>query len=157
MPNTIGGTRRSLRVGRSCYTAQGRERCIVFAQLLLRSAPMACLGGRSPYEVVTGLKPRLPRSIVGAVPVEMTTVDAYVKDLMEHLREVHTSVQRTTLETIEKDEASMAGFLSRELEIGDAGPTRWSEPTVDRSGPTRFQSRVYEGVYKIKPYYVRCK
>ena len=43
----------------------------------------------------------------------------------------------------------MAGSLSRELEIVDAVLVR-REPTVDRSGPTRFQARVYEGVYKIK-------
>ena len=99
-----------------CAVVEGHpenwEDAIVSAQLMLRCAPMACLGGRSPYEVVTGLKPRFPRSILGGVPVEERSVDGYVKDLMEHLKEVHSSVQRTTLETIERDEASMAGHLS---------------------------------------------
>jgi hypothetical protein len=62
------------------------EDALMYAQLILRCAPMAALGGRSPYEVVTGLKPRFPRSVLGAVPVAERTVDSYVKDLMEHLR-----------------------------------------------------------------------
>ena len=78
------------------------EDALMYPQLMLRCAPMAALGGRSPYEVVTGLKPRFPRSILGAVPVSARTVDVYVKDLMEQLKEVHASVQRTTLEAIER-------------------------------------------------------
>jgi hypothetical protein len=125
------------------------EDALMYAQLMLRCAPMAALGGRSPYDVVTRLKPRFPRSILGSVPVEERTVDAYVKDLFDHLREVHTSVQRTTLEAIERDEATMAGHLSSELEVGDPVLVR-REATADRKGPTRFQSRVYDGIYVIK-------
>jgi hypothetical protein len=125
------------------------EDALMYAQLMLRCAPMAALGGRSPYEVVTGLKPRFPRTLLGSVPVEERTVDAYVKDLLEHLQEVHASVQRTTLETIQRDEASMAGHLSAELEVGDPVLVR-REATAERAGPTRFQSRVYDGIYVIK-------
>ena len=109
---------------------------------------MACLGGRSPYEVVTGLKPRLPRTALGALPVEMRTVNSYVTDLMTHLREVHATVQRVALEEIEKTETTLGGHISAELEVGDPVLVR-REATVRREGPTRFQSRVYEGVYKI--------
>jgi len=122
------------------------EDALMYAHLMLRCAPMAALGGRLPYEVVTGLKPRFPRSILGAVPVMERTVDGYVKDLMEHLKEVHSSVQRTTLEAIERDEATMAGHLSQELEVGDPVLVR-RESTSERKGPTRFQSRVYDGIY----------
>ena len=76
-------------------------------------------GGRSPYEVVTGLKPRFPRTILASVPVEARSVDQYVKDLMAHLKEVHASVQRTTLQAVEKNENTMAGHLGLELEVGD--------------------------------------
>ena len=109
---------------------------------MLRCAPMACLGGRSPYEVVTGLKPRFPRSILGGVPGEERSVDSYVKDLMEHLKEVHSSVQRTALETIERDEASMAGHLSQELEVGDPVLVR-REATAVREGPSRLWWRTW--------------
>ena len=43
----------------------------------------------------------------------------------------------------------MAGSLSKELEVGDAVLVR-REPTVARTGPTRFQSRVYPGIFIIK-------
>ena len=125
------------------------EEALPYAQLLLRSSPMACLGGRSPYEVVTGLKPRLPRALVGALPVEERSVDAYVRDLVEHLRETHKSVQRSTLAAIERDEHSMAGRLSQELHMGDPVLVR-REPTVKREGPSRFQARTYPGIFVIK-------
>ena len=76
---------------------------------------------------------RFPRSILGSLPVEERATDAYVKDLLDHLREVHTSVQRTTLATIERDEATMAGHLSAELEVGDPVLVR-REATVERAG-----------------------
>ena len=121
----------------------------MYAQLMLRCAPMACLGGRSPYEVVTGLKPRFPRAITGAIPVEEKTVDAYVKDLIESLREVHTSVNRTTLEAIERDASTMSGRISAELMVGDTVLVR-RPATVERKGPTRFQERSYPEIYVIK-------
>ena len=77
------------------------------------------------------------------------SVDGYVKDLMEHLKEVHASVQRTTLEAIERDEATMARHLSQELEVGDPVLVR-REITAERKGPTRFQSRVHDGIFVIK-------
>ena len=36
------------------------ERRIPFCESILRMVPLASLGGRSPYEVVAGLKPRMP-------------------------------------------------------------------------------------------------
>ena len=38
--------------------------------------------------------------------------------------------------------------MSAELEVGDAVLVR-REPTEKRSGPERFQSRVYPGVYRV--------
>ena len=43
----------------------------------------------------------------------------------------------------------MAGHLSSELEVGDPVLAR-REATADRKGPTRFQSRVYDGIFVIK-------
>ena len=50
---------------------------------------------------------------------------------------------------VERDETTMAGRLSQELEVGDRVLVR-REPTVERKGPTRFQARTYPGVYVIK-------
>ena len=121
------------------------EEALPCAQLLLRSSPMACLGGWSPYEVVTGLKPRLPRALVGALPAEERSVDACVRDLVEHLCETHKSVQRSMLAASERDEHSMAGRLSQELQVGDPVLAR-REPTVKREGPTRS----YPGIFVVK-------
>ena len=68
---------------------------------------------------------------------------------MAHLREVHASVQRTTLSSIERDEATLAGRVSQELEVGDPVLVR-REATVSRAGPQRFQPATYPGVFVIK-------
>ena len=125
------------------------EEFLPFAAMILRSAPMACLGGRSPYEVVTGLKPRFPQSLRSGIPVALETVDKYVADLVEHLKEVHASVQRVALQSVEREEESLGGKLSAELEVGD--PVLLRRPkTVEREGPTRFQERTYPGIYKVR-------
>ena len=54
------------------------EAALPYAQMALRAAPMKCLGGRSPYEVVTGLRPRMPHVLKTGLPVESRTVDEYV-------------------------------------------------------------------------------
>ena len=125
------------------------EEALKFATFLLRSSPMECLGGRSPMEVVTGLRPRVPVAMTAGLPVSMRNVDDYVKDLVEHLKGVHQSVQRVKLESLEREEKKLEGRLSAELQVGDAVLVR-REPTVERKGPTRFQERVYDGVFVIK-------
>ena len=43
--------------------------------------PMKVLGGRSPYEVVTGLKSRLPAALDARAQVEFVTMDEYASRL----------------------------------------------------------------------------
>ena len=50
-----------------------------YAQFVLRTMPLKSLGGRSPYEVVTGLKQKLPVATLAQHPVQEITVDAYVE------------------------------------------------------------------------------
>ena len=50
---------------------------------------------------------------------------------------------------IEKDENSMGGRLSAELEVGDTVLIR-RQGTSKREGPTRFQERVLPGIYIIR-------
>ena len=64
-----------------------------YATFILRSSPMGCLGGRSPLEVVTGLKPRVPAVISAGLPVTMRGIDQYVKDLLTHLKDVHQTAR----------------------------------------------------------------
>ena len=42
---------------------EGCECTLPFAECILRCSPMADLGKRSPYEVVTGLKPKMPAAV----------------------------------------------------------------------------------------------
>ena len=68
-----------------------------FAECILRISPMAVLGGRCPYEVVTGLRPRLPAKLVGLGPVVAVEVSEYVERLREYLRGAHASLMRRKL------------------------------------------------------------
>ena len=68
---------------------------------------------------------------------------------MTHLKDVHQTVQWVKLEAIEKEEGRQEGRLGAELYPGDAVLVR-REPTAVRAGPTRFQERVYEGIFVIK-------
>ena len=62
------------------------EMMLPLAKCIRRISPMAVLGGRCPYEVVTGLKPRLPAKLVGPGPVVAVEVNEYVERLREYLK-----------------------------------------------------------------------
>jgi hypothetical protein len=125
------------------------EAMLPFAECILRISPMAVLGGRCPYEIVTGLKPRLPAGLSAGGPVEHVTLGDYVGRLREYMRGAHAGVVRAQAEAVEAAEATMKGHLTSELWPGDAVLVR-REPTVERRGPLRFQQRVYPGVYRVK-------
>ena len=72
----------------------------------------------------------------------------YAESLVKHLHEVYSSVQRTALSAIEREESKLGGRLSSEIGVGDAVLVR-REATVERKGPTRFQERVYEGIFRV--------
>ena len=69
--------------------------------------------------------------------------------MLTHLKDVHSSVQRTTLQAIERDESTLAGRINSELFVGAPVLVK-REATVKREGPTRFQSRTYDGIYVVK-------
>ena len=110
---------------------------------------MACLGGKCPLKVVTGLKPRYPATLTAGLPVTMRDVNSYVKDLAEHVKTTQSIVRAAALAQMERDAKAMGGRLSCELEVGDAVLVK-REPTARREGPTRFQDRTYPGIYVVK-------
>ena len=126
------------------------ERHLQFAVLLLRTSPMAALGGRSPYEVVTGLKPRMPRSMTGAFPVAELTTEDYVKELLASHQHVRDILQKEALAEIEKDETTMGGRLKQELEVGDPVLVKREKDYEHVAAPTRFISKVYPGTYVVR-------
>jgi hypothetical protein len=125
------------------------ERMLPFAESILRASPMAVLGGRCPYEIVTGLRPRLPAGLFGAGPARHMAVPEYAERLREYLRGAHAAVQRAQAECVEATEGTLQGYLSSELFPGDPVLVR-REPTVGRGGPLRFQPRTYPGVFRVK-------
>jgi len=129
-----------------------------YAEFALRTVPMACLGGMCPYEVVTGLKPRLPRALVAEVAGEEVSVTKYVEALKGHLTRIHSEIIELKKSDIEKQNDSAKGRISQELYLGDhvlvrMGKSQAVEMTPDgvpRNGiPAKFQRKVYDGVFRI--------
>ena len=124
------------------------ERMLPFAECILRASPMAVLGGRCPYEIVTGMKPRFPIALGLRGEAQHVTVDDYAAGLREYFREAWRTVERAQLAAVEAREETLAGHLSAELHVGDTVLVK-REPVHTREGPTRFQARVYDGVYRV--------
>jgi len=79
--------------------------------------PLKALGGRCPYEVVTGLKPRLPAALDVGQVVELVSIDDYVGKLLEHFRVTYAEVRAVQQRAIEEREERVSGYLSQELEV----------------------------------------
>ena len=124
------------------------EERIPFAQCILRASKMQELGGRSPYEVVTGIKPKPPVAMVTEGPREFVPVDEYVRRLSQYMEETYRSVRRTKEESLERQEGILEGRQSAEILVGDAVLVRIG-PTEKRGGLEGFQARVYPGVYRV--------
>ena len=60
------------------------EKMLPFAECILRCSPMADLGNRCPYEVVTGLKPKMPSAMVAEWDREFLPVTDYVVQLQAY-------------------------------------------------------------------------
>ena len=124
------------------------EEMIPFAQCILRTSPMKDLEWRTPYEVVTGMKPKLPVAMVTEGPREFLPVGTYVEQLRSYMTDTYSAIDRIKTESLEKHEGETDGRRSAVLEVGDAVLVK-REASEKRAGPTRFQPRVYPGVYKI--------
>jgi hypothetical protein len=127
------------------------EEMLPYCQCIVRIMPMPALGGRSPYQVVTGLQPRLPRVVTTDVALMRSGVSNYVDDLLGYLRETYQSVVRhqRDLREQEETESKSAGSLTAELHVGDLVMVKLP-PTVSRKGPNRFQPRVRDQIWRIK-------
>ena len=76
-----------------------------YAQCILRILPLKSLGNRSPYEVVTGLRPNLPSALTARFAVQAMDVDEYAKGLIECLKSVYARI--TAMAQDEKDSAEL--------------------------------------------------
>ena len=153
MHRTLNGILRKL-VGESPSTW---EAMLPYAECIIRMTPLDSLVGRSPYQVVTGLTPKMPRALVSNVGVINVGVDSYVTSLIGYLRDCYSSIQNQVKAVQQKNEmeASDEGTFGQELEVGDVVMIR-RDPTDRRQGPRRFQSKVRDELYvvdrKISPH-----
>ena len=95
-----------------------------------------------------GIKPRVPAALIAGHAVEPISTDEYVERLSRYFKETYAPVERVQREHSESLEPSGDGRLAAELKRGDVVLVK-REPTVGRSGPLRFQSRVYPDLYRV--------
>ena len=115
---------------------------------------MEVLGGRSPYEVVLGIRPVLPGALRPGASVAHLTVDAYAENLAKYFRETYQEVQRVQQKVVDRRERDLGGHLSSELSVGDIVLVK-RERDPKAAGPARFHKRTYAHpcrvVKKISP------
>ena len=78
---------------------------------------MKVLGGRSPFEVVTGLKPRLPAALDVRSQVEFVMMDEYASRLRAYFTETYESVKRIHQAAIDEAEHEAISVLNFRLEM----------------------------------------
>ena len=84
----------------------------------IRATPMTCLGGRSPMEVVMGIKPQLPATVQSRLPVEEIGATKYVRALLDYLEVTHREVLELARERAVEHEGKDAGRVDT-LKRGD--------------------------------------
>ena len=127
------------------------ESMLPYVECILRSTPLESLGGRSPYQVVTGLVPKMPRAVLqqhGTIPVG---IDEYMSRVSKYLKDTYRSVKKTVSANQERKDiaAQDDGTVGMELNVGDVVMRRIDQ--IDkRAGPRRFQPRVKKVMYVVK-------
>ena len=83
------------------------------AQWALRATPRAELGHRSPYEVITGLRPQGPMdALLARMSAKTLSAADYVSDLRRHITDLHREVQ---ISVVAEAEARAAAKQSKHL------------------------------------------
>jgi hypothetical protein len=127
------------------------EAMLPYCECILRATPIDAVGGRSPYQVVTGLLLRLPRTLTVDSSVIQVGLNAYVDNLMSYLKDTYRCVKNHQIAVRERRdiEAKDEGTLGCELQVGDLVMLRL-DPINKRGGATRFKPRVREDMWRIK-------
>ena len=125
------------------------ETRLPFAETILRISPMPVLGGRSPYEVVTGLRPTLPSMLDARHNVREITVDEYSKNLLEHFRSTQAEIERVQEAMVENRDKALKGRLSAELHLGDVVLVKRVRDER-QPGPVRFHDKTYPGLCRVR-------
>ena len=130
----------------------GTRRWVEYLPLVvghLRAMNMAVLGGRSPIEVVMGIKPRLPQTIAAGLPVRDVGIDAYVRELIVSLNRTWQSVRDHGREIAQLREGTAHAGRGEELRVGDF-VLRIATSSERPRGRERFLDRHDGEIYRIK-------
>ena len=106
----------------------------------MRAIAMPALGGRSPMEVVMGLKPQLPATLSQALPVEHKGVSDYVVSLLEDLMKGYKEILELGREAHVTHEGEDSGRLES-LKPGEHVMVRKAGKAKPQ-GASRFESWV---------------
>ena len=98
-------------------------------------------------EVVTGLKPKLPGTLVAGLPVQEQGVSDYIEGLLKYLEVTHKEVFELARESAVEHEGRDAG-RAEGLKKGDLVALRQAGEAEPR-GRTRFTPRVRDELYVI--------
>jgi len=127
------------------------EARLPYAEAILSITPLRSLEGRNPYQVITGLMPKLPRvfNIKGG-RVGLNMID-YVRQLIDYCTETYKEVKRIqhNLQEESHQKQELSDRLSAEFFEGDLVMIK-QPPTRPRKGPHRFEPRVRPTIWKIK-------
>ena len=106
------------------------------AQWAMRATPRADRDGRSPYELITGLKPQGPlHRVFQKMSREAMAPSEYIRDLNEHLKSVHDSVKTYVAADFENKKSKEEGRSSSAWlpQVGDIVLLRRPPPAVQAS------------------------
>ena len=82
-------------------------------------APLSTFGGRSPYQVVIGMRPTMPRIVFNSAPTALVSVDDYVSGLLEYLQKAYKEVYWKQDEARQGLERDLSGHVAYELAVDD--------------------------------------
>ena len=122
--------------------------CYIFVWTI-RSTPREALGHYSPYEIITGMKPRSPlEHFASPSAVRKMPKDSYVSELVEYLKYVHKHVDercRTAREARERAKLREHG-VGEHLQEGEYCLV---QKPPEKNLSARFQQKHYDEVFQV--------
>ena len=107
----------------------------------------------TPYEIITGMKPRQPTDAIYAQPAAVSKLDraSYVKQLVDYLKRVHAHVDAQHARVREQESRSKlrADGAQSPLQVGDHCFVKKGSGEHTRGVSTRFDQTNYDQVYQI--------
>ena len=113
--------------------------------------PLPSLGGRAPCEVVMGIRPVFPNSLLGKY-VPTLGVNEYIDKLLKYQNDAWDDCKRLAEEHAEEVIASESAGKSRQMRplmVGDYVLVRTPPVPAAQRGPNRFEPKTYPELFRI--------